>query len=139
MLLQGIEDGEFSGDSSFHFLQHSEGTVFHAGKNGGVPDHWILLNNQSTLNVFHNKKLLRNIWESGTIMEIHFNAGVTTTTLVNNLDGYGTVWYHPSGIANILPLSRVWKMSVTSHMTVSKEIDSSCPSLRTRLPMASLW
>ena len=26
-----------------------------------------------------------------------------------DLPGYGTVWYHPSGIANILFLGRVWK------------------------------
>ena len=26
-----------------------------------------------------------------------------------DLPGYGTVWYHPSGIANILSLGRVWK------------------------------
>ena len=40
-------------------------------------------------------------------MEIHCNAGTTSTNQVGDLSGYGTVWYHPDGIANILSLSRV--------------------------------
>eukprot|EP00978_Attheya_sp_CCMP212_P017338 scaffold46123_cov48-Attheya_sp.AAC.1 len=40
-------------------------------------------------------------------MDIHCNAGVTSMNLVGDLPGYGTVWYHPNGIANILLLSRV--------------------------------
>jgi hypothetical protein len=85
MLLAGIADGEFSGNSSFQFLQHSEGTVFYGSRNDGVPDHWILLNNQSTVDVFHNKKLLSNIWKSDSVMKIHCNAGVTATNLVGDL------------------------------------------------------
>jgi hypothetical protein len=47
-------------------------------------------------------------------MDIHCNAGVTTTYLVVDLPGYGTVWYHPEVIANILSLARVKeKCSVT--------------------------
>jgi len=40
-------------------------------------------------------------------MNIHCMAGVTTTDLITNLPGYGTIWFHPNGIANILSLSRV--------------------------------
>jgi hypothetical protein len=40
-------------------------------------------------------------------MDIHCNAGVTSTNLVGDLPGYGTVWYHPNGIANILSLNKV--------------------------------
>ncbi len=40
-------------------------------------------------------------------MEIHCNAGVTSTDLIGDLPGYGEVWYHPNGIANILSLARV--------------------------------
>jgi hypothetical protein len=40
-------------------------------------------------------------------MDIHCNAGVTSTNLIGDLPGYGKVWYHPNGIANILPLKRV--------------------------------
>jgi len=40
-------------------------------------------------------------------MKIHCNAGTATTRLVRNLPGYGEVWFHPEGIANILSLSKV--------------------------------
>ena len=42
-------------------------------------------------------------------MDIHCNAGVTTTNMVGDLHGYGTVWYHPNRIANILSLSHIKK------------------------------
>ena len=38
-------------------------------------------------------------------MNIHFNAGIASTSMVGDLPGYGTVWYHPKGITNILSLS----------------------------------
>ena len=40
-------------------------------------------------------------------MFIHCTAGVAKTNLIRDLPGYGTVWYHPNGIANILSLSKV--------------------------------
>jgi hypothetical protein len=40
-------------------------------------------------------------------MQIHCNAGVTTTNQIGDLQGYGTVWYHPEVIATILFLARV--------------------------------
>jgi hypothetical protein len=40
-------------------------------------------------------------------MDIHCNAGVTSTDLIGDLPGYGPVWYHPNGIANILSPSRM--------------------------------
>jgi hypothetical protein len=71
----------------------------------GVPKSWILLDNQSTIDIFYNKSLLTNICENSTSMEVHFNAGVTTRNMVGDLDGYGTLWYHPTGIANIISLA----------------------------------
>ena len=40
-------------------------------------------------------------------MYIHCNAGVTSTNLIGDLVGYGTVWYNSKGIANILSLAHV--------------------------------
>ena len=68
---------------------------------------WVLLDNQSTIDVFVNHRLLKNIRRIDQYMYIHCTAGVTRTNLVGELPGYGTVWFHPDGIANILSLSRV--------------------------------
>ena len=74
--------------------------------NNSIPSSWIFLDNQSTVDVFHNPQLLRNIREVDTSMEIHCNAGTATTNLVGDLPGHGVVWFHPHGIANILSLSK---------------------------------
>lgn len=109
MLMAGIENGEFADDDHFQFIQHGcvlqqdDGYKF-------VPKTWILLDNQSTVDVFYNAELLQNIRQVGSSIQIHCNAGITTTNLKGDLPGYGTVWYHPKGIANILSLSRVTKL-----------------------------
>jgi hypothetical protein len=94
----------------FHFMAtHKVGTMLQTSvehTNGkAVPDNWILLDSQSTFSVFHNAKLLHNIRESSRHMDIHCTTGITSTNLVRDLSGYGTVWYHPKGIANILSLT----------------------------------
>jgi hypothetical protein len=75
-----------------------------------VPSWWILLDNQSTVDVFSNKSLLCNIRKSSVSCRISCNAGVVITDLIGDLPGYpNPVWYHPQGIANILSLHRVGK------------------------------
>ena len=60
-----------------------------------LPKSWILLENQSMVDVFCNRSLLTNVRESNKIMNIRCNAGVTHTNMVGELNGYGTVWYNP--------------------------------------------
>ena len=42
-------------------------------------------------------------------MVLHSNSGAVLVTMKGDLKGYGTVWYHPTGIANILSLNNVRK------------------------------
>jgi hypothetical protein len=87
--------------------EHGTSFNFNTGLSWEMPNTWVLLDNQSTLDVFSNPLLLENIREGVGSMTIHCNAGAVKTTTVGDLPGYGTVWYHPNGIANILSLSRV--------------------------------
>jgi hypothetical protein len=107
MLMASIETGEFDDDSGVGFTFHQESDVALKVKEDRVPSSWILLNNQSTVDVFHNADLLKNICTGDGHMDIHCSAGVTSTNLLGDLPGYGQVWYHPNGIANILSLKRV--------------------------------
>ena len=75
----------------------------------GIPESWILLDSQSTVDVFMNKKLLRNVCVAKEPLPLHCNTGVATVNKVGDLAGYGTVWYYENGIANILSLNNVKK------------------------------
>ena len=86
------------------------GHILKQSKGSAVIKDWILLNIQSTVDVFYNAQLLRNIRKFNRTLDIHCNAGVVSTDMVGDLPGYGTVWYHPTGTANILSLSRYIKI-----------------------------
>ena len=77
------------------------------GQDRKLPKTWILLDNQSTVDVFCNGDLLTDIRENTKYKEIHCNAGIATTNLIGDLAGYGPEWNHHNGIANILSLSCV--------------------------------
>ena len=111
-----LQDGFISDDenenitTSFQFITTdiiSEHTEICQAQGRVIPSSWIILDNGSTVDIFTNKNLLTNIRTTKTVMNVRCNAGVTQTNLQGDLEGYGTVWYNPNGIANILSLSRV--------------------------------
>jgi hypothetical protein len=81
-----------------------------AHANGKLPKTWILLDNQSTVNIFSNKALLQDVKATNRKMRVRCNAGWSVTNLIGRLPGYpGEVWYNPNGIANIISLSDATK------------------------------
>jgi len=109
-----ILGGHLDDEEGFQFLNHGkldDGALLSQHKKATgqtVPRTWILLDNQSTVDVFYEESLLRNIREAPTACRISCNAGVVTTNRIGDLPGYPRpVWYHPDGIANILSLKRV--------------------------------
>jgi hypothetical protein len=99
------DDGE--DDDSFDIAEY-QGYQFHQGSSGKVAKNYILLlDNQSTHDTFYNPVLLRNITKAGGSVIVRANGGQIKYDHTGVLPGYGTVWYNPAGIANILSLGRV--------------------------------
>ena len=115
MLTAGVSEGHVNEDDDaalqeffFNFLQTGTGTgITLKNSESNIPSNWILLDNQSTIDIFHNKAFLKNIRPAARDIIVHTNAGTTRTKLVGDLPGYGVVYYEPKGIANILSLARV--------------------------------
>ena len=76
-----------------------------------VPLTWLLLDSQSTVDLIANPRILLNVRKVRSKDAIcgHCNSGVKVLDRVGNLPVYGTVWYEPTGIANILSMSRATK------------------------------
>ena len=76
-----------------------------------VPLTWLLLNSQSKVDLISNEKNLVNIRRvrGEDAIRVHCNSGANIVDRFGDIPGYGTVWCEPTGIANILSMSKATK------------------------------
>jgi hypothetical protein len=67
----------------------------------------ILLNNQSTADLFCNCKLVSRVWETDESMTVHGNGEALSTNMKAHVTNYGDVWFDTKAITNILSLKNV--------------------------------
>jgi len=117
------ESSEEAKDSSdkegFVFLQQD--VVCSIQEEVAIPKTLILLDSQSTVDVFSNPSLLSNIHDVKKSLVLYCNAGKAIIKKKGDLKGYGTVWFYPSGIANILSLSNVQKKCMVTYDSTLNE------------------
>eukprot|EP00536_Pseudo-nitzschia_multiseries_P002667 jgi/Psemu1/5973/gm1.5973_g len=120
--INAIEDYNISNELEYMFLQ----------SNGSIDPYCILLDSQATCNCVSNPALLKDIQlhPEGRKVQIHCNAGVVIVDMVEELPGFGIVWFQEGGMANILSLSSVSDQycitldtAITQSFFVHKETD----------------
>ena len=104
-----LETSESDSTGEFCFVDVNETHIAFASKNKLDLRNVLLLDNQSTTDLFCNEKILHNIREVAGKCTVVTNGGTIETRLKGTLKGYGEVWYHPGAITNILSLSNVKK------------------------------
>jgi len=95
------------GSLGFGFMQWC---MTQNGRYSGLNRAWVLLDTQSNVDIFCNKRLLKNVRRvQGLGLHLRSNGGTMVTQMVGDIPGYGTVWFSPSSLANILSFANIRK------------------------------
>ena len=70
---------------------------------------WILLNTCLLIDLFCNQSFVHNVHRVNTTLSLAMNAGVMMTNLKAELPGYGTVWFVPQAMTNVLCFGNITK------------------------------
>ena len=88
---------------------HNYGVLMQEVKKGIDLRKVLLLDNQSTADIFCRLDLLENIREVDNPMMLETNGGILTVNTVGDIPGYGTVWCHKDAITNIISMGQAVK------------------------------
>ena len=75
-----------------------------------IPKSWVLIDTHSTVSVFNNPNMLENIRRTNEKLTLVTNEGKHETDMIGTLKNFGTVWYSPTSLANIMSMSEVRKV-----------------------------
>jgi len=75
---ESYEDNNMFSDEDYEGFAFVQDVTCNMYDKAGIPDSWILLDSQSTVEVFMNKKLLKNIRDAKKSLSLHCNAGRST-------------------------------------------------------------
>ena len=77
-----------------------------------INPNWILLDSQSTINIFNNRKLFKYIrpCNKNETVRCYCNGGYQDTNEIGEVPGIGMVYYNQMSLANILSLSHIDNM-----------------------------
>ena len=67
---------------------------------------WLLLDNQSSTDIFKDASVLSDIREVNTTLVLHTSGGTLYTNKMGTYKGYGDVWYHPEALTNIISFAK---------------------------------
>ena len=76
---------------------------------------WILIDSESTTDIFVEYKYLTNNKTVPTTLNILTNGDLLTKNQQGYLRNYGNVWYHPKAISNILSTKNVNKKNLITY------------------------
>ena len=69
----------------------------------------VLLDTCSLIDLFCNQSFVHNVHKVNTTLSLAVNAGMMMTSLKAELPGYGTVWFDPQAMTNVLSFGNIAK------------------------------
>jgi hypothetical protein len=116
------DDDDDDGDNiNFTFFHLNDDTITITPKHM-INQNWVLLDSESTVNIFSNKNFLKNIRRCNTVqgLRMHSNGGFQDTHMIGDLPGFGPVWYNKGSLKNILSLAAVQKICLVTIDTLEE-------------------
>jgi hypothetical protein len=110
--VEAIEDQYLSEFTFLNVQEKSDDFLFHQSdtRYNIIPSSWILLDSQSTMPVFKNRRLLTNIRPSASNLRAHTNGGFQISSQMGTVKNFSDVWFNKESLANILSMAAVRKV-----------------------------
>ena len=74
-----------------------------------INNYWLLLDSQSSISVYNNPDYMTNVQKSYLPVKAHTNGGSQESYKFGDSKYFGSVWFNPESLANILSLAQVRK------------------------------